>query len=66
MNKIYFHEKQKFTQWWLWLLLLVVGLSVFRPIAQAFKENQSLTSGQWIGLIVISLVLLLFYVTQLE
>lgn len=66
MNKIYFHEKQKFAQWWLWLLLLVVGWSVFRPIAQAFKENQSLTSGQWIGLIVILLVLLLFYVTQLE
>ena len=29
MNRIYFKEVQKFTQWWLWLSLLGVGAALF-------------------------------------
>jgi len=40
MKKILFQEKQKFTQWWLWLILLVptiyVGYHILSPF---FKKN---------------------------
>lgn len=29
MSRVYFKETQKFTQWWLWLLLLFVGALFF-------------------------------------
>lgn len=66
MNKTYFKETQKFDQWWLWLTLLFISAMAFLPIRQAYKENQELNSGHWIGLVVMLLVMLLFFITQLE
>lgn len=65
-SKIYFKETQRFTQWWLWLLLVVIGFFIYKPIYYSFVNSQELSSSQWIGLIVIFLVLLLFFVTKLE
>ncbi len=66
MNPILFHEKQRFTQWWLWLLLIVVSIFIFKPISEALSKNQPLDSGQWVGVIILVVVILLFLLIQLE
>ncbi len=33
MEKVLFREEQKFDQWWLWLIILVTGISVLIPFS---------------------------------
>lgn len=65
-TKIYFKETQRFTQWWVWILLLVIGFFAFKPLYVSLVNNQQLSTGQWIGILILLLVLLLFLVTKLE
>ena len=66
MNKILFQETQRFTQWWLWLLLAIIGYFIFKPLYFSIKENQNLTVDQWVGFIILGLVVLLFVLVKLE
>lgn len=66
MNKILFQEKQRFNRWWLWLLLAVIGYFVFEPIYLSINENEILSLDQWMGLIILGLVILLFVLVKLE
>jgi len=56
-----FHEKQRFTQWWLWLIIIIsFGLVLYKPIklyltAPNFSVND-LGEGLWIAIIVMVLV----------
>lgn len=66
MNKVLFHEKQRFSQWWLWLLLAIIGYFIFKPLYFSITENQNLTVDQWVGFIILGLVVLLFVLVKLE
>jgi len=71
-NKTFFHEKQKFTQWWLWSILVVpfvyfVLESIF-PILFKFNNSEEYSSvskgisGEyWIILVIMTIVLLFFW-----
>lgn len=61
-----FYEKQRFNQWWLWLLLAVIGYFIFEPIYFSIAEKEALSSDQWIGFIILGLVVLLFVLVKLE
>ncbi len=61
-----FYEKQRFNQWWLWLLLAVIGYFVFEPVYFSITKNESLSSDQWVGFIILGLVVLLFVLVKLE
>jgi hypothetical protein len=62
MKKIYFEETQKFSQWWLWILLLIIfGFSV-RPIWNAYQTGNKLSSDQIWGIGVL-LVVILFLIS---
>lgn len=65
-EKILFEEKQKFKQWWLWLLLLGLNGFIFYKI---FIENDYGNSSKTAGIIVLIVMLsllLLFYFINLE
>lgn len=75
--KILFMEQQKFTQWWLWLILIAPIVFLFynliRPIIDysGFAEgNYSFTiipsNDFWISLFIMFLVILLFLVLRLS
>lgn len=50
MKKIIFQETQKFSQWWLWGIILVcLGFSI-RPIWKAYESGVDLSSDQLWGL----------------
>lgn len=66
MNKPLFQETQRFTQWWLWLLLFSVSLTIYRPIYIAISEGQPLDAGQWVGVIILAVVILLMFINRLE
>ncbi len=66
MSKIYFQEKQRFSQWWLWALLCVICFFIFKPVYKAISLNQNLSSDQWVGMIIIGLIVLLLLVISLE
>ena len=66
MENVYFYEKQRFNQWWLWLLLAFIGYFVFEPVYFSIMENASLSSDQWVGFIILGLVVLLFLLVKLE
>ncbi|MFS4417669.1 hypothetical protein [Maribacter sp. 2307ULW6-5] len=66
-----FEETQRFTQWWLWLLLAVVSLAVLLPplsqLAQTGNTDlRDLDTGYWIGLGTMALVVLLFVFMKLH
>jgi hypothetical protein len=62
---ILFSEKQRFTQWWLWVLLAVVLLD---PIYMLFKDPASRKSPMavFLSLIVPVLVVVLFRLLRME
>jgi hypothetical protein len=62
-----FIEKQRFNQWWLWLLLLAInGFSLYR-IFQGYNEaGKANNAGSWVGLGTTVLVAVLVYSVQLE
>lgn len=66
MNKPLFQETQRFTQWWLWLLLVVVSISIFRPISEAISNDQPLDAGQWVGVIILAVVILFMFIIRLD
>lgn len=57
-----FTEKQRFNQWWLWLLL---ATSLAVPAILFFKEATE-KSGSFSGLIIILLVIILFAVLRMK
>lgn len=66
MNKPLFQETQRFTQWWLWLLLFSVSLTIYRPIYIAISEGQPLDAGQWVGVIILAVVILFMFIIRLD
>lgn len=66
MNKPLFQETQRFTQWWLWLLLFFVSISIFRPISEAITNDYPLDAGQWVGVIILAVVILFMFINRLE
>ena len=58
MEKVLFTEEQRFTQWWLWVILILAVLSVFIPFAvgiytqevldKPFGENPMSTEGLFV------------------
>lgn len=66
-----FQERQRFDQWWVWLLFLVCfGLLFIEPVQKIATGEpfslQTLNEGFWIGFIVIALVMLLFRTLNLR
>jgi hypothetical protein len=72
MTKILFKEKQKFTQWWLWLLLIGIGLIPLVGIysqfilGEEFGDNPMSNQGLIIFSIFIYLIIYLFYSIKLK
>ncbi len=72
MTKILFKEKQKFTQWWLWLLLIGIGLIPLVGIysqfilGEEFGDNPMSNKGLIIFSIFIYLIIYLFYSIKLK
>ncbi|WP_047415790.1 hypothetical protein [Cellulophaga sp. Hel_I_12] len=73
--KILFSEQQKFTQWWLWLLLIapivIIAYTLIPPtIDVPNPKNSSFhldpSNDIWISLVIMLLVLLLFLVMRLN
>lgn len=60
-----FTEKQRFNQWWLWLLLAVSSAT---PIIIMFKEysNNTVSSNNLWALIIIFLAIILFAVLRMK
>lgn len=60
-----FTEKQRFNQWWLWLLLAVSSAT---PIIIIFKEysNNTVSSNNLWALIIIFLAIILFAVLRMK
>jgi hypothetical protein len=72
-----FYEEQKFTQWWLWLLLLspilILGYTLVKPILEHSNQTNgnfsfSLVASKdfWISLVIMLLVLILFILLKLK
>ena len=71
--KIEFHEKQKFTQWWLWLLLIAISVLPFIGIffshlifPESDAENISDSSTTIIFAVTMVLVIILFLLMTLK
>lgn len=70
-DRILFYEKQRFTQWWLWLLLLVTFafplFGIFREMRSEHPfSNPEDNTGFIISLVVLSCVAALFFIFRLE
>ena len=71
-DKILFREKQKFTQWWLWVILLGVSLIFVGTFLMQIiggtplGDNPLSNEGYVIGLFIIALFLVFFYYLELE
>jgi hypothetical protein len=71
-NDILFSEKQRFTQWWLWLILFAVN-SIFVYgcyqqiiLVQEFGDKPMSNAGILVALSVVALITFLFYSLKLE
>lgn len=71
-TKVLFSEKQKFTQWWLWLIIIGVDVAFLISVyKQAFASESSsdqtmMTSALIIASIVLFLVTVLFLTARLD
>ena len=71
-EKVFFSEKQKFNQWWLWLLLIGLnGMFIFKIVKQIYYKNiyateVAIDAEFTIGFSIVFLVTTLFYFFQLE
>ena len=67
-----FKEKQKFTQWWLWLLLICIGIGPFVGIytqlikKESFGDSSMFNSISLIYIIIILSVVILLLVLTLK
>ena len=69
--RVLFKEEQKFTQWWVWVVIAVasipVGVGAYRHFfVSAANENTMSDTGVIIEVVVISLILLLFLLLKLK
>lgn len=48
------------------MLLLSVSLTIYRPIYMAISEGQSLDAGQWVGVLILAVVILFMFINRLE
>ena len=70
-EKVFFSEKQKFNQWWLWLLLIGLnGMFIFKIVKQIYYKNiyateVAIDAEFTIGFSIVFLVTTLFYFFQL-
>lgn len=70
-NKV-FQEKQRFTQWWLWLILIVVGIVplvvLFQQlfVGELFGDESASGAGKIVMAGSASLFMLLFWLFRLE
>jgi len=70
--KTEFKEEQKFTQWWLWLLLIVLAaipfFGIYKQIilGEVFGNKPMSDTGLIIAAIISSAVLILFWLSKLE
>ena len=66
-EKVFFSEKQKFNQWWLWLLLIGLnGMFIFKIVKQIYYKNiyateVAIDAEFTIGFSIAFLVTTLFY-----
>lgn len=60
-----FTEKQRFNQWWLWVLLIISSVA---PVIILYKEftSSTSTSGSLSALIILFLVIVLFVVLKMK
>ncbi|RZK70985.1 MAG: hypothetical protein EOO85_20465 [Pedobacter sp.] len=66
IEPVLFTEKQKFNQWWLWLLLLILnGFFIYRLYTRQLG-NLTNEMGLWIGFVVVLLVTVLIFSITLE
>ena len=76
-EKPLFHEEQKFTQWWLWLLLLAPIVILFYTLVKPILEDPNQANGNfsfslipsndfWISLGLMLVVLILFMLLKLK
>lgn len=76
-TKILFQEKQKFTQWWLWLLLLwplvyvlyALFVAVLQPTENTFGNvsfSVIMPSEYWVMLVITLIIAFFFIVVQME
>lgn len=70
-TKVLFSEQQRFTQWWLWALLLVVFLAPFYGLYQELQKSEpfadaATSTGLIISLVVLIPVTALFLFLKLE
>lgn len=71
-TKILFQEKQQFTQWWLWLLIIAFTCIPFYALWQqgfqdeAFGNNPMSTSGLFVFSVLTVLLVALFWFMQLQ
>lgn len=66
MKKVLFQETQKFNQWWIWTILLVCVAFSIMPIYKAIQSGSGLTNDQWIGIVIISVIIILFFFMELK
>lgn len=66
MNKIQFQETQRFNQWWVWILLIVIFGFTVQPIWETYQSGISLSSSQLWGFVILFIVILLFLTLRLE
>lgn len=66
MKKVLFQESQKFTQWWIWGILLICLAFSIIPIYYAFNSGIGLSKDQWIGFTIITFILILFNLLELK
>lgn len=74
--KVEFYEKQKFTQWWLWLLLTITGIlpiiGVFSHLvfpeveADSMMDNSTTTIFAAVMVVVILLFLVMNLTTDID
>jgi len=80
MEKVLFSEEQRFTQWWLWAILIFTLLAVFAPFANGIYlqevlnappgDNPMTTEGLIVtgiaSLLIVGIIFLLFVYAKLE
>jgi hypothetical protein len=70
-EKVLFTEKQKFTQWWIWLIIgisfFILGYLFIKEINNTGSLSESKRIGEMIaGLIVVAVIFLLFFSINLK
>jgi len=65
---ILFSEKQRFNQWWIWVIILVACIMPVWQFYRAIIENQVVLSDptEYIGLMIMVLIIILFLSNRLD